>query len=67
MLQFEELKLRLSGLSAPLRDLRAALNIEGGEKEAAELELKTGEPGFWDDPERSKLVLQKQGVVKNKL
>lgn len=67
MLQFEELKLRVEGLAAPLHDLRAALNIEGSEKEAAELELKTSEPGFWDDPDSSKVVLQRQGTVKNRL
>lgn len=67
MLQFEELKLRLDALEAPLRELRTALNIEGLQKEAAELELRTTEPGFWDDPDRSRVVLQRQGAVKNKL
>lgn len=67
MLQFEELRLRLLGLDPALRELRSALNIEAGEKEAAELELKTAEPGFWDNPDVSKEVLQRQGSVKNRL
>lgn len=67
MLQFEELKLRLNGLEPPLRALSPALNIESLTKEAAELELITGEPGFWDNPDRSRVVLQRQGTVKNKL
>lgn len=67
MLQFEELRLRLTGLEPSLQGLRAALNIESLEKEAAELENTTSEPGFWDDPDRSRSVLQRQGSVRGKL
>ncbi len=67
MLQFEELRLRLQGLEPSLRQLHTALNIEGLEKEAEELEAKTTAPGFWDNQEQSQKVLQRQGTVKNKL
>ena len=67
MLEFEELGLRLTALEPRLRQLEEALNIPGLTKEAEELENRTGEPGFWDDPDRSRVVLQRQGSVKNKL
>ena len=67
MLQFEELKLALVALEPLVKDMKLALNIEGMEKESQELELRTTEPGFWDDPDTSKKVLQRQGSVKNRL
>ncbi|MEG2088369.1 MAG: peptide chain release factor 2, partial [Angelakisella sp.] len=67
MLQYEELRLRLLGLEPSIKDLASALGIDRLEKESDELENRTAEPGFWDNPEVSRTVLQRQGAVKNKL
>ena len=67
MLQYEELKQRVTALMPLLKELKLALNIEALEREAEELELKTTEPGFWDDTERSQKVLKRQGIVKTKI
>jgi len=37
------------------------------EKELAELDQKSQEPGFWDDIEKSQLILQKSKNIRNKL
>lgn len=37
------------------------------EKELAELDQKSQEPGFWDDTEKSQLILQKSKNIRNKL
>lgn len=67
MLQFEELNLKLLALQPLIVDMKQALNVDSLLKEAEELELRTTEPGFWDDPDISKKVLLRQGSVKNKL
>ncbi len=67
MIQFEELKAQLAQIEPLIGELRAALNIDGLTREAEELELRTTEPGFWDDSDVSRVVLQKQGSVRNKL
>ncbi len=67
MLQYEELKQRVLAMEPQIVDLKNALNIEALTREAEELDLKTTEPGFWDDTEKSQTVLKRQGIVKNKL
>lgn len=67
MIELDELRLRVLTLEQPLHELRAALTIEALEREAEELDLKTTEPGFWDDNEKSQVVLKRQGIVRGKL
>ena len=65
MLEFEQLKLRLEGNEAELRDLKDAIGYERLKREIDELELKAAAPGFWDDTENSQKILQKTGKLKN--
>ena len=65
MLEFEQLKLRLEGNEAELRDLKDALGYDRLKNEIEELEAKTSAPGFWDDTENSQKILQKTGKLKN--
>ncbi|MEA5012190.1 MAG: peptide chain release factor 2 [Angelakisella sp.] len=67
MLQFEELRLKLLAGKAPLDELRQSLNIDGLSRELEELEIKSGQPGFWDNVESSQKLLQRQGAIKGKL
>ncbi len=67
MLQFEELKQKLQAGKEPLDELRQALNIDGLGRELEELEIKSGQPGFWDDVENSQKLLQRQGAIKGKI
>ena len=65
MLEFEQLKLRLQGSEAELRDLKDAIGYDRLKREIDELELKAAAPGFWDDAENSQKILQKTGKLKN--
>lgn len=67
MLEFEQLKLRLVANEKDINDLRDAIGYDGLVREIEELELKAAAPGFWDDADSSKLVLQKTGKLKNKV
>ena len=67
MLQYEELRLSLQSLAPELRELAGALGLGGMRKEIAELDQKAAAPGFWDDMERSRKILQRSGSLKNKI
>ena len=67
MLQFDEIRLELEGLEPELKDLSAALGLKAMANEAAELDMKASEPGFWDDAQRSQKVLQRSSYLKNKI
>ena len=66
MLQFDEIRLELEGLEPELKDLSEALGLKAMANEAAELDMKASEPGFWDDAQRSQKVLQRSSYLKNK-
>ena len=66
MIQLEELRTNLINIKPELMELRGALDLENGAKEAAELEQKTSAPGFWDEPEQSQKVLQRIKQLKDK-
>ena len=67
MLQFDEIRLELEGLEPELKDLSEALGLKAMANEAAELDMKASEPGFWDDAQRSQKVLQRSSYLKNKI
>ncbi len=67
MLQFEEQRLRIEPQLSELNDLADAIGIERLKGQVEELEMKATEPGFWDDVEKSQVILQKTANLKNKI
>lgn len=67
MLQFDEVRLQLEGLEPEIKDLAEALGLKAMENEAAELDMKASEPGFWDDAQRSQKILQRSSYLKSKI
>lgn len=65
MIQYDETRLAMEGMKPQLEELRGALNLDGIKIKLDELEMKTTEPSFWDDPEKSQAVLQQIGQYKN--
>ena len=65
MLEFEQLKLRLTANESEIKDLRDAIGYDRLTREIEELELKASADGFWDNPEISQAILQKTGKLKN--
>ncbi|MFQ5864210.1 MAG: peptide chain release factor 2 [bacterium] len=55
---FLELKEKLDDLSKRVMNLRSIFDVSTREKVIAELEKKTTEHGFWDDPETAQKVMQ---------
>ncbi len=64
MIQYDETRLAMEALKPQLAELRGALNLDGIKIKLDELEMKTTEPNFWDDPEKSQSVLQQIGQYK---
>ena len=65
MLEFEQLRLRLTANETELRDLKDALGYDRLKREIEELEAKASAPGFWDDVENSQKITQRTGKLKN--
>ena len=65
MLEFEQLKLRLTANEQEIKDLKDAIGYDRLKREIEELEQKAAADGFWDDVENSRAVLQKTGKLKN--
>ncbi|MGN0699760.1 MAG: PCRF domain-containing protein, partial [Oscillospiraceae bacterium] len=64
MIQYDEIRLAMEALTPEIEELRGALNLDGIKIKLDELEMKTTEPNFWDDPEKSQSVLQQIGQYK---
>lgn len=67
MLEFEQLKLRLTANEQEIKDLKDAIGYDKLKREIEELELKSAENGFWDDVENSRKILKRTGNLKNKV
>lgn len=67
MLQFEELRLRLSAREDEVQEYRQAIGYEGLQRKLAELEEKTTVPGFWNDVEKSQKNQLETAKVRAKL
>jgi peptide chain release factor 2 len=66
MLQFEELRQRLTEYEEPLSDLADALGLSSLREKAAALEESTAAADFWDDLENSQKTLKKISQMKSK-
>ena len=67
MLQFEEYKVKLNNLKPALEELRGNLGLEQAAREVEELEMKSSQPGFWDNPEASQKIVSRMGALKGKI
>ncbi|MDO4566824.1 MAG: peptide chain release factor 2 [Oscillospiraceae bacterium] len=67
MIITDEYSHRLGETQSEIDDLIKALNIESVKKELEELEAKTAEPGFWNDPASSRPVVERQNALKGRL
>jgi peptide chain release factor 2 len=66
MLEFEEYKIKLSGLKPKLKALGTALKLVDAEKEIADLEAESAMDGFWNDIARSQQVQKRIKQLRNK-
>ncbi|WP_143082986.1 peptide chain release factor 2 [Salibacterium qingdaonense] len=60
-----EIQHALSNIRQRLADFRGSLDLSEKEERIAELEQKMTEPGFWDNPDESKQVIDESNVLKN--
>ena len=64
MIQYDETRLAMEAIGGEIEELRGALDLDGIKIKLDELEMKSTEPTFWDDPEKSQAVLQQIGQYK---
>ena len=67
MIQLDELRIEVEGLSPQIEDLSQAMGISALEKERDDLEEQAAQEGFWNDMENSQKVLQRTKQIKDKI
>ena len=67
MIELEELAQRLQQSSAPIENLKEALDIDNLKTEVEKLEAQSAAPDFWNDAENSQKIMQKIGSMKAKI
>ena len=67
MLEFEEYKVKLNNLKPQLEELYESLGLDRAKREVEELEIKSSQPGFWDNPEESQKIVSRMGALKGKI
>ena len=67
MLQYDELRLTLTGVKAGIDDLAVGLGLEKLQSQIKELEEQSAQSEFWNDLENSQKVLQQLQQMKNKV
>lgn len=67
MLEFEELRLRLTALKPQIEDLKDALGLEQCRAEVRRLEAQQEDPNFWNDVETSTKVQRRLSQLNGKI
>ena len=67
MIDISELRVRISSLKPRLEELELNLGIGAARDELERLHAQAASDGFWDDPDKSKSVLQRTKQLENKV
>lgn len=67
MLQFEELKLKLSAYEPEIEDLANAIGLSQMKRELAELEQRAAADGFWDNMEKAQQTTQRAANLRSRI
>ncbi|MBE6883110.1 MAG: peptide chain release factor 2 [Ruminococcaceae bacterium] len=67
MLQYDELRLKLTAMRPDIDDFSEAIGLEALKAELADLEEQSADQAFWSDLENSSKVLQRIKRVKDKI
>ncbi len=65
MVEFDNIKMVLAKYEEPLDNMAGSLGLEDKKNRAEELDKTMEEPGFWDDPASSTLVVQESRKLKS--
>ena len=67
MLEFDNIRLDLEPFEEPVAKLRDALHIDHVSDQISELENRTTEPDFWNNPDKATELTQRLGQLKKKV
>ncbi len=65
MVEFDNIKAILAKYEEPLEEMAVSLDIQNKRDRIEELDRTMEEPGFWDNPEKSTLVVQESKSLKD--
>ena len=67
MIEFDEYKVKLTGLQPKLEGLSDSLNLEGCRTELERLNAQIESDGFWDNQENSQKVMKRARMLESKI
>lgn len=67
MIEFEILEREIAEYEQPLADVKAALHPEQTRLKIEELEMRSAQPGFWDDPDHAQSIQRELTHMKRKI
>ncbi len=67
MILLDDIKIELEAYRPKIKELKEVLDIENNQEKIAELEDKTTSPDFWNEMEKSQLVLKEIRQLKTKV
>ncbi len=67
MLQFEELRLKLTAYESEIKELAGAIGLTQMQRELAELEQRAAADGFWDDMDKAQKVTQRAANLRQRI
>lgn len=65
MIEFDNIKAVLAKYEEPLKNMAGSLDLDNKKDRAEELDKTMEEPGFWDDPASSALIVQESRKIKS--
>ncbi|NLJ95100.1 MAG: peptide chain release factor 2 [Clostridiaceae bacterium] len=66
MVEIEQIQIEVNKELEPLEDLAKSLNLDETNRRISELELRSSEPGFWDDIEKAQNIQKEITALKKK-
>ena len=67
MLQFEELRLKLSALQPDIEELAGSIGLQQMKRELTELEHRAAADGFWDNMEKAQATTQRAANLRQRI
>jgi len=64
MIQYDEIRLAMEALAPQIEELKGSLDLDRVKIKLDELEMKSTEPTFWNDPDNAQAVQQQIGQYK---
>lgn len=65
MVELDQYRYKITGYEQPLEEIKKSLDLENKQKRIEELEADMEAPGFWDNPDKSRMAMKELKSLKD--